>query len=72
MPDLADQADRIIDAELESLIAAALGIPARASAVYCEDCGDSIPPARRRAVQGVTRCLACAVAREQNRLRGLV
>ena len=25
----------------------------------CEDCGESIPEARRRAVPGVSRCVAC-------------
>ncbi|WP_338560648.1 TraR/DksA family transcriptional regulator [Erwinia sp. E_sp_B04_7] len=29
------------------------------SASFCEDCDAPIPEARRRAVQGVTRCVAC-------------
>jgi phage/conjugal plasmid C-4 type zinc finger TraR family protein len=29
------------------------------SLTHCEDCGDEIPEARRRAVPGVRRCMAC-------------
>lgn len=29
------------------------------SASFCEDCDAPIPEARRRAIQGVTRCVAC-------------
>jgi phage/conjugal plasmid C-4 type zinc finger TraR family protein len=72
MPDLADQADGLIEFQLELAIAAARGIPATVQREYCADCGDEIPQARRKAVPGVTRCLSCAVAREQSKLRGLV
>ncbi|MEZ0582529.1 TraR/DksA family transcriptional regulator [Erwinia sp. STN24] len=33
--------------------------PVTVSASFCEDCDAPIPEARRRAVQGVTRCVAC-------------
>lgn len=33
--------------------------PVTVSASFCEDCEAPIPEARRRAVQGVTRCVAC-------------
>jgi len=29
------------------------------SLTHCEDCGEEIPEARRRAVSGVRRCVAC-------------
>lgn len=29
------------------------------SASFCEDCDAPIPEARRRAIQGVTRCVVC-------------
>jgi len=31
----------------------------------CEECGAAIPEARRRAVAGVTRCVACQEAAER-------
>ena len=33
--------------------------PVTVSASFCEDCDAPIPEARRRAVQGVTRCMTC-------------
>ncbi|QEY23520.1 MULTISPECIES: TraR/DksA family transcriptional regulator [Neisseriaceae] len=30
-----------------------------ASTYECEDCGDTIPEARRQAVRGCTRCVLC-------------
>ena len=27
--------------------------------IYCEDCGEEIPEARRRAVPGVKKCVKC-------------
>ncbi len=38
-------------------------------AINCTDCGDPIPPKRRAAVQGCTRCLQCEQA-EETRSRG--
>ncbi len=34
------------------------------SLAECEECGAAIPEARRRAVPGVTRCVACQEAAE--------
>lgn len=34
------------------------------SATHCDECGDPIPEARRVAVPGVRRCVACQSARE--------
>lgn len=49
-----------IDADIEDALT---GLRARAaigpSAVECDDCGDDIPEARRRAVPGVRRCVTC-------------
>jgi len=27
--------------------------------IYCEDCGEEIPEARRRAAPGCSRCISC-------------
>ena len=34
------------------------------SATHCDDCGEPIPEARRAAVPGVRRCVACQSAQE--------
>lgn len=39
-----------------------------ASAKWCDECGDRIPDARRRAVPGTQLCAACQ-SREEHRLR---
>ncbi|MFH1027804.1 MAG: TraR/DksA C4-type zinc finger protein [Pseudomonadota bacterium] len=33
--------------------------------LHCEDCGEMIPEARRRAVPGCKRCLSCQTEFEQ-------
>jgi phage/conjugal plasmid C-4 type zinc finger TraR family protein len=49
-----------IDASVEDAVARARGALGQgASRKDCEDCGELIPEARRRAVPGVRRCVAC-------------
>ncbi len=49
-----------IDATLDDAIAKARSqLHAGESAQYCEECGDEIPIARRRALPGVKLCVAC-------------
>jgi phage/conjugal plasmid C-4 type zinc finger TraR family protein len=49
-----------IDATVESEVARARSRLGRGeSRRLCEDCGEEIPEARRRAVPGVRRCVAC-------------
>jgi phage/conjugal plasmid C-4 type zinc finger TraR family protein len=38
---------------------------ARPSAEFCEECGDEIPEARRRAVPGVQLCVFCQEKHER-------
>jgi phage/conjugal plasmid C-4 type zinc finger TraR family protein len=33
--------------------------PKGESLLHCEDCGETIPEARRQAIKGVRRCVAC-------------
>lgn len=33
--------------------------PLKISTLFCEDCDIAIPEARRRALEGVTRCITC-------------
>ena len=49
-----------IDASVEDAVELARSrLPRGASAEHCEDCGEPIPQARRAAVPGVRRCVAC-------------
>ena len=49
-----------IDASVEEAVERARqGLPSGAGRAECEDCGEAIPEARRRAVPGVRRCVAC-------------
>ena len=40
------------------------------SRAECEECGEPIPEARRRAVPGVACCVSCQEARDQEAVRG--
>ncbi len=49
-----------IDASIEDALADVRArLPAGESLEYCEECGEKIPPARRKAVPGVRLCIAC-------------
>lgn len=49
-----------IDASVEDAVEAARSRLGRGeSLTHCEECGDPIPEARRRAVPGVRKCIAC-------------
>ena len=51
-----DQIDASVESEIER---ARSRIPQGESLHDCEDCGEEIPEARRRAVPGVRRCRDC-------------
>jgi phage/conjugal plasmid C-4 type zinc finger TraR family protein len=49
-----------IDATVESAIQLARSrLPDGESSTHCEDCGDPIPDARRKAMPGVRYCVRC-------------
>ncbi|HDR16431.1 MAG TPA: DksA/TraR family C4-type zinc finger protein [Desulfobacteraceae bacterium] len=49
-----------IDATVKSQVQAARSrLRGGESAVYCEECGERIPEARRKAIPGVRFCIAC-------------
>ena len=57
-----------IDATVEGEVARARSqLGTGESLRVCEDCGEEIPEARRRAVPGVRRCIACQ--READKVR---
>lgn len=39
----------------------------RASAQFCEDCGDAIPLLRQQTIDGCETCVSCQGIREQRR-----
>ena len=51
-----DQIDATIASEVER---ARSRLPAGESLLHCQECGEPIPEARRRAVPGVRRCVTC-------------
>ena len=62
-----------IDASVEDAVARARSqLPRGKSLSKCEECGEAIPEARREAVPGVRRCIACQEAEdsEQKNISG--
>lgn len=54
-----------IDATVDDAIKHARGqLPRGESLSHCEECGQSIPDARREAVPGVRLCITCQAARD--------
>lgn len=65
---MADEMDRVQQREAENLarhLARAVQRPTQPSAFFCEECGEAIPLARRRALDGVTLCVSCKEIDEQ-------
>jgi len=57
-----------IDASVEDEVARARrALPKGEGLTHCEDCGEEIPQARRQAVPGVRRCIACQVEADGHR-----
>ncbi|MEX2496873.1 MAG: DksA/TraR family C4-type zinc finger protein [Woeseia sp.] len=55
-----------IDATIEDAVARARDrLPRGASRMNCEECGGSIPAARREAVPGVRLCVTCQAEQDQ-------
>jgi phage/conjugal plasmid C-4 type zinc finger TraR family protein len=62
-PDGAVQ-DQIDDTVRDGVLRARAFIPAGEGETHCVECGEEIPPARRRVVPGVRTCIACQSARD--------
>lgn len=59
MADAMDRVQERVQEELARHLHNALNRPVQISEFFCLACGEAIPEARRRAVQGVTRCVTC-------------
>ena len=68
MADDVDLAGDRIEIEMERLLAAFQPATGE-SLTECEACGNDIPEARQKAVQGCTLCIACAEVLEAGRVR---
>lgn len=59
-----DQADYLLQVALSRRQRPATDV---ASAEYCVDCGEPIPPLRRQTIQGCQTCVSCQGLRERRR-----
>lgn len=60
-----------IDATVKDAIKRARSqLPQGPGASHCEDCDEPIPPARRKALPGARRCVACQEAVDQEQGAG--
>ena len=51
--------DQIRDSVNDEIERARRNLPSGESLAFCEECGDPIPEARRRAMPGVRLCISC-------------
>lgn len=63
-PDGAVQ-EQIDDTVTDGVMRARARMPAGPSLTHCEECGEEIPEARRRALPGVRTCIACQSGRDR-------
>jgi phage/conjugal plasmid C-4 type zinc finger TraR family protein len=51
--------DQIDDTVLDAVLRARASLPQGEGETHCIECGEEIPEARRKALPGVTTCVAC-------------
>jgi len=59
--------DQIDDTVKDAVLRARAETPRGESAEDCDECGEPIPEARRKALPGVRTCVACQSARDAGR-----
>ncbi|WP_124319389.1 TraR/DksA family transcriptional regulator [Pseudomonas chlororaphis] len=72
MADIADFANDLVQERIDQALAArsaAKPILPAASFLFCEDCDDPIPEARRLAQAGCTQCVSCQAITESREAR---
>jgi phage/conjugal plasmid C-4 type zinc finger TraR family protein len=57
--------DQIDDTVTDAVQRARANMPKGESATHCIECGEEIPPARRRALPGVRTCVECQAVRDR-------
>ena len=56
--------DQIEDTVADGVLAARASLPAGEGTTHCEECGEEIPAARRKALPGARTCVACQSSRD--------
>lgn len=59
--------DQIDDTVKDAVLLARASMPGGESARYCDECGEPIPEARRRALPGARTCVSCQTQRDARR-----
>ena len=59
--------DQIDDTVKDAVLRARAETPHGESAEWCDECGEAIPEARRKALPGVRTCVACQSQRDARR-----
>ncbi|HXV00246.1 MAG TPA: DksA/TraR family C4-type zinc finger protein [Caulobacteraceae bacterium] len=57
--------EQIEDTVTDGVAAARARLPSGDGASHCEECGEEIPPARRRALPGARTCVRCQSDRDR-------
>ena len=57
--------EQIDDTIKDAVSSARARLPTGPGATHCEECGEEIPEARRRALPGARTCVACQSARDR-------
>ena len=60
--------EQIDDTVSDAVKGARARLPAGEGLEYCEECGEKIPAARRRALPGTRTCVPCQAARDARRV----
>jgi len=63
--------DQITDTVADGVSAARARLPAGESFSACEECGETIPQARRDALPGVKTCVQCQASRDRTIVHSL-
>lgn len=61
--------EQIEDSVTDAVLAARAALAGGEGAEWCEECGEAIPEARRRALPGARTCVACQAERDARRVR---
>ncbi|MEG3176404.1 DksA/TraR family C4-type zinc finger protein [Sphingomonas sp. RB3P16] len=56
--------DQIDDTVADAVLAARARLLAGEAALYCDECGEPIPEARRQALPGARTCIGCQASRD--------
>jgi len=60
--------DQINDTVKDAVSAARADMPTGEGTPFCDECGEPIPEARRKALPGVRTCVACQSSRDARRV----